>query len=157
MMDPRILKKDDVDKEPYIVWNAFIDIVACGDIVEMNEIQRKAALCFWYDSELQNGGHLQYFENTTVNGIIDYQEVVEALIWIGAKRQSEILLKALAIRKTEKRGFIKNVFDFVSRAKEGKYDILDIKYYECEPDITHWFKKMLGKYQSEFVLIKNKE
>ena len=152
-MKPIILKKDDVDKEPYIIWNTFVDIVACGDIIEMNEIQRKASLCFWYDSELQNGGHLQYFENMSVNGTTDFQEVVEALIWLGAKNQSEILLKAIATRRKEKRGFIKNVFDFVRRAEEGKYDILDNEYYECEPEVTLLLEEMLRKYQNEFITV----
>jgi len=131
----------------------FIDIVACCCMTEMNEIQKKAALCFWYDSELQNGGHLQYFENMTMRDTTDYQEVAEALNWLGAKSQSEILLKAVAIRKTEKRGIIKNAFDYVVRAKEGKYDALDTEYYNCEPNMNLLFQDLIEKYQNEFVII----
>ncbi|MCL2624034.1 MAG: DMP19 family protein [Planctomycetaceae bacterium] len=153
MTSPRIIKKCDVEKEPYLVWNMFIDIVACCCMTEMNEIQKKAALCFWYDSELQNGGHLQYFENMTMRDTTDYQEVAEALNWLGAKSQSEILLKAVAIRKTEKRGIIKNAFDYVVRAKEGKYDALDTEYYNCEPNMNLLFQDLIEKYQNEFVII----
>jgi hypothetical protein len=153
MMNPRILKKCDVEKEPYIVWNTFINIVACGDMTEMSEIQKKASLCFWYESEVQNGGHLQYFENTSIRGMTDYQAVADALKWLGAKSQSEVLLKAVAIKETEKRGFINSVHDFVTRAKEGQYETLDTEYYRCEPDIIHLFHDMLEKYQNEFVIV----
>ena len=30
---------------------------------DLAEVQRKAHLVFWYDLQVNNGGHLQYFEN----------------------------------------------------------------------------------------------
>jgi len=155
MMEPRIVKQSEVDNAPYIIWNIFIDIVACGDMSDMSDIQKKAALCFWYDSELQNGGHLQYFENTSVNGVTDYQEVVAALKQLGAIQQAEILSKAISVRDTEKRGFIKTVNEFADRAREGLYDSLDKEYYDCSPDIVSLLQNMLEKHQSEFITIES--
>lgn len=39
-MKPRILKQADIDKEPYLIWNTFIDIVCNSNIDDLNEIQR---------------------------------------------------------------------------------------------------------------------
>lgn len=149
-MEPRIIAKSTVEKEPYIVWNTFIDIVACEDMSKMNEIQRKAALCFWYDSEMQNGGHLQYFENTVD---IDYRQVIDALKWLGANSQAEILLKAVNIQNDENRDIIKSVNEYVSRANECLYDDLDNEYYDCTPDLTCLFGELLKKHQGEFILL----
>jgi len=45
------------------VWNAFVDVLAMEEYADLDPVQRIPHLCFWYDSELQNGGHFQYFEN----------------------------------------------------------------------------------------------
>ena len=153
MLSPRVIKKCDVEKEPYIVWNTFVDLIASNDMADMSEVQKRAALCFWYDSEVQNGGHLQYFENMATLGFTDYRAVADALEWLDATSQSKILLKAVSIRNTEKRGFIKDAFDYIVRAKEGQYDAMDEEYYACTPDITHLFHTMIEKYQNEFVII----
>ena len=49
-------------REPHLIWNAFIDLIAIEDYGDLSPIQRKAHLVFWYESEVQNGGHGQYFE-----------------------------------------------------------------------------------------------
>lgn|GEM_PF-6803762 len=80
-------------------------------------------------------------------------KVIDALLWFGAKKQSEVLLRAISTRKSEKRGLIKSVVDFVKHAEECLYEDLDNEYYECEPDLNCLFEKMLEKHQEEFVLI----
>jgi len=50
-------------REPHMVWNAFVDLIATEDYADLSPLQRKAHLVFWYESEVQNGGHGQYFEN----------------------------------------------------------------------------------------------
>ncbi len=153
MIEPIVIAKCAMDKEPYLMWNAFIDIIACEEISKMNDIQKKASLCFWYDSELQNGGHLQYFENTSIIGNTDYQEVIDALNWLGANSQAEILQRAVNIYYSKARGFIRSVLEFVNTARTGEYDVLDNEYYNCKPDMAQLLEKLLTMYQNEFVVI----
>ena len=87
-------------------------------------------------------------------GFTDYQQVSDALKWLGANSQSKILLQAISIRETENRGLIETVDEYVDRASEGKYDTLDNEYYECEPTVTRLFEKLLEEYQNEFVIMK---
>jgi hypothetical protein len=44
-------------------WNRFITEICMRDCASLNERQREAVICFWYDTEMQNGGHSAYFES----------------------------------------------------------------------------------------------
>jgi len=65
-MKTRMLTKPQVDAEPFRIWNACVDLLATEDYRDLGKEQRPAHLVFWYESEVQNGGHLQYFENRGV-------------------------------------------------------------------------------------------
>ncbi len=82
------LKREEIHADPYLVWNTFIDLVSLAECEELGPKQRIAHLAFWYDSEVQNGGHLQYFEN--IRGA-HLAETIQALDAIGAFCQKHIL------------------------------------------------------------------
>ena len=44
------------------IWNNFIDEICYKELDELNEIQRKAVIAFWYDAEMGSGGHGGYFD-----------------------------------------------------------------------------------------------
>ena len=90
-MKTRRLTKQEVDAQPFRVWNAYVDLLAMEDYRDLAEEQRPAHLVFWYESEVQNGGHLQYFEN---RGTEHLQETVNALGLLGAGCQQQILREA---------------------------------------------------------------
>lgn len=56
-------KKEFSLSEKDIRWNKFIFEICQKDINELNETQKNAVLCFNYDSEVNSGGHLSYFDN----------------------------------------------------------------------------------------------
>jgi len=149
-MIKRILSKAIIKKEEYQIWNSFIDLLAMESEEDLTEIQKHAQRAFWYDSEIQNGGHLQYFENRSMN---DYSEVINSLKIIGANEYSIILKKASDLFISKKRKSIKNVFDFIKKAKEFEYDEYDSKYYKVTPDMNHYLEIYLNKYQNEFIKI----
>jgi hypothetical protein len=84
---PKTISKAEYEASKHSVWNAFIDFIISVNESETNDIQRKVYFCFNYDNEIQNGGHLQYFENTSDYKLEKYKSVVDALKWIGAKEQ----------------------------------------------------------------------
>jgi hypothetical protein len=57
----RDLKQTDIDSDPNLLWNEFVDIIAMLDFDESETNIEIASLCFWYDSELQNGGTSSIF------------------------------------------------------------------------------------------------
>lgn len=113
----RQVKKTDLETEQYLIWNAFIDLVAMEEYEDLNKVQRIAHLCFWYESEVSNGGHLQYFEN---HKAIHLEETIEALRILGAASQAKILEAAGKQYLNKKRKSIKSVFQYgflISRNK----------------------------------------
>ena len=55
-------KKELTLSEADLRWNQFIQTVCMGDGDNLSPAQRNAFLCFWYDAEVNNGGHGQYFD-----------------------------------------------------------------------------------------------
>jgi len=146
----REVKKEVFEKEPYQVWNAFIDLLAMESYENLTEIQRKAHLVFWYDSEVGNGGHLQYFEN---QGTDHLTETIKALKELKAISQAEILEKAGKQYKSKERKKIISVLSFVKKAREGEYDEFDNEFYESSPALHEILSDYLEMHQEQFVKI----
>jgi hypothetical protein len=87
----RSLTKQEVEAKPYKVWNAYVDLLTMEEHDRLAPEQRPAHLVFWYESEVQNGGHFQYFEN---RGTEHLDATVEALGLLGATCQQQILREA---------------------------------------------------------------
>ena len=49
------LSRKGVEREPFLVWNEFLRLLARSPIDELDANQRRAHLVFWYASEVQNG------------------------------------------------------------------------------------------------------
>jgi len=146
----RKLSKEIIKKEEYQIWNSFIDLIAMENENELTEIQKNAQQAFWYDSELQNGGHLQYFENQKKK---DYSNVIQSLKNIGAEKQSQILQKAANLYFNKNRKSIKSIFNFIKKANEGEFDEFDSQYYEIEPDMNYHLQNYLNNNLNEFIEI----
>ena len=88
MIPPRKVKRQDIEAHPYVLWNDFVDLLATSDYKDLSQTQRVAYLAFLYDSEVQNGGHLQYFENRGTGRV---EESIGALDRLGAPCQRDVL------------------------------------------------------------------
>ncbi len=106
-------------------WNRFIDEVTRKD--KLSEIQRAAVLCFWYDAEMQSGGHSGYFDcyPETVP-----EELISAINLIGYKEIADNFQKALEEKERDD-------------GDEDGYETVDNAYYDFEPS--------LGELLMEFV------
>lgn len=63
-MKVRTLMKQELEHSPWLVWNAFVDLLATEKYEDLSPEQRPAHLVFWYESEVQNGGHMQLFRES---------------------------------------------------------------------------------------------
>lgn len=142
IMKRRIIIKKMLEDNPFEKWNQFIDLLAMEDYNDLTEIQRVAYLCFWYDSEVQNGGHLQYFVN---RGTSLLNETALALVELGALQQITILSEAINILYAVGISKIESINDYIAEALEGKYDDIDSKYYSCVFFATLFCNKMQCK------------
>ncbi len=147
MAAPIQLSRSKIAEAPYEVWNAFVKI-ALSPYDELDSTQRVAHHALWYDSEINNGGHLQYFEN---HGTEHADEASAALKTIGANCQAAIFAKALSQRRSRDRDAIATVQEYVETALAGEYESLDSDFYACEPTISTLLEAYLERNESAFV------
>src|SRR3982074_3386268 len=109
------------------VWNAFIALIASEPEEPFTAVQRVAALVFWYESEVQNGGHLQYFSN---RGIEEAAECVGALEHVGAPSHAAVLRSALATIPTAADRSHVSPEEYVAMALEDPFGSFDTAFCE---------------------------
>ena len=144
----RQLSRSATDRDPSARWNAFIDLLATEEFDDLTPTQRQAYLAFWYDCEVQNGGHLQYFENEAGARAGD---AVGALRAIGALCQAAVLAAAVQQRSDRERDAPSTAEQYVELARQGEFDHLDAKYGACEPPLTAVLEHYLDAHEAEFL------
>src|SRR5580698_2196486 len=112
-MKRRTITNEEIRKEPFRVWNAFVNVLAMEDYNDLSPEQRPAHLVFWYESEVQNGGHIQYFEN---RGTERLDATVAALGLLGANCQQQILREAGKLWLGRSRSRIETAQEFCDAA-----------------------------------------
>ncbi|PKM81982.1 MAG: hypothetical protein CVU89_06485 [Firmicutes bacterium HGW-Firmicutes-14] len=140
----------EIDNDSYALWNTFVDFMVEEKYDKMNQIQKIAYLCFWYDAEVQNGGHLQYFFNRGLSLMV---ETLEALRTLGATIQSRIFEKASIQFSNGDRQPIRSLEEYSKVALEGEFDQFDNEYYECLPSTQDLLEKYFEENQKQFVIV----
>lgn len=149
-MKIRVLSKREVDAKPYVVWNAFVNLLAMESYRDLTPEQRAAHLVFWYEHEVQNGGHLQFFEN---RGTEYVNETIAALGVLGAVSQQQILRDASDRWLSRAQPSIATVNEYCETALQGAFDEYDRRFYDCEPSLQKKLEEYLSRHQSLFVAI----
>ena len=144
------LASRDVEADSNLIWNEFIGVVAC-DYEELEARQRPAHLVFVYESEVQNGGHLQYFENAGTSRI---QETVDALKLLDATCQALVLKEAAEVYAVPSREHPKTVEEYVAAALEEEFSSYDERFHECSPSLIECLQTHLHLHQDWFVCVK---
>ena len=109
-------------------WNKFIEEICYRDINKLSEIQKKAVLCFWYDTEMNNGGHSGYFYCYPET---KSQELVSAIIEVSYKEIADNYLKA------------------ISEGINDDYEETDSNYYNFEPSLCDCLQDFIEKNKYE--------
>ena len=144
------LTQKEVDADSNLIWNTFIDIIGGGEDPSRTPLQEHCHYCFRYDSEVLNGGHLQFFEN---NGINYAKRVLFALSGLGLIAPSRILSEALSLAEKHEWPRFENLEEYVEGAREKEFNGFDDAYYELKPSVSESLEQVLIRQQSEFVEI----
>ncbi len=131
-----------VAAEPYLVWNAYIDIVALNTYDDLTPVQRIAHLIFWYEFEFHNGGFLQYFHN---HGTSRLAEVATALETVGAPDHAALLRNTATLYLSRHRQPFTSVEDYVDAALEPDFLQADSAFHQCQPSL----EQALAQYPSQ--------
>jgi len=146
MILPTISSKQ-LETEPWLLWNAFISGISC-DPKELAAEQRAAALVFGYDSEVQNGGHLQYFEN---RGTTHLEETIAALGELGAYGQQSVLKEAAEAFLSSPHKRVAGPEEYLAAALEDQFGAFDVCFHACSPSLQVILERLLDKHRSNFV------
>lgn len=139
----RLLQHDGVHSEPQLVWNAFVDVLAMEDYADLSPPQRKAHLAFWYESEVQNGGHGQYFEN---RGTHQLAETMAALTDLGLAGHARVLARAAGVLPAmDPQSGWEEIVD------DGFIEELDDAFHACEPTILEGLERHLAAHRDEYI------
>ena len=106
----------------YKLWNKFIEEICTKDLDKLNEEQKNAALCFYYDREMNIGGHVCYFDQ--------YQKV---------KNKDMIT----ALDEVSNRKFVTNFEEAIATGKEDNYEKTDTIYLRQSPCLTEYLEQYI--------------
>jgi hypothetical protein len=131
------------------IWNAFIGLLAMSEAEELSAAQRPAQLAFWYESEVQNGGHLQYFLN---RGPAEAESAIAALERIGASIHSRVLRAAFETWQAVSRNRPASIEEYSQAATEGEFDTYDQQFYAA-PALMGILESFLNGNRDLFVVV----
>ena len=129
-------KKEDKPSD-FSVWNKFIYEVCNKDMNELSDIQRAAAVCFWYDSEMQSSGYCGFFD---VYPEITPEMLLPAIELIGNKKIADNYRNALAE---------KAIYDEDDEIEGDGYETVDFEYYDIEPSLSDLLMKFVEDNKEE--------
>jgi len=127
------LSREAVAAAPHIRWNAFLDIISANPSSFPIGLRRQASLAFLYESEVQNGGHDQYFANTRGEHA---QETVFALRALGDNCRAQILAQAHAASGG-------GTTEIPSR--------FDDEFHRCKPELIEVLSQHLQAHESLYI------
>jgi hypothetical protein len=128
---------------PYLRWNAFVDLLAMEQYETLSPLQRKAHLVFWYESEVQNGGHGQFLEN---RGATPIPETIAALDDLGLPEQAALLGRVHSVLSTRGLGT-----SWATVFEDGELEGLDDTFHACRPSIMEALERHLAEHTAEYV------
>lgn len=112
--------KRNPNSDDYKLWKKFIEQICTQDLDKLNEEQKNAVLCFYYDREMNIGGHVCYFDQ--------YEKI--------AKKD---LLKALEEVSNQK--FVSILKEAIEVGKEDNYEKTDNSYLRQSPCLTEYLEQ----------------
>jgi hypothetical protein len=117
--------------EEDIRWNRFIEEICFKEISTLSPIQKNAVLSFWYDSEMNSGGHSGYFDCYPET---QPHELLTALDAIGALAMAD------------------NFKDALQTGEADDYETADNAFYSFEPSLTDVLMKYVERYKDDIFL-----
>jgi Domain of unknown function (DUF4375) len=133
------------------VWNAFVHLLAFAEESELSDEQIPAWHAFRYESEVQNGGHMQYFLN---RGVPEASRAVISLRRLGANEFANILSGALALWESKERQNPGSIEEYVEEALLLEFEGYDNRFGDAQPPLVEILERHLAENQELFVVVR---
>jgi hypothetical protein len=113
------------------------------DYETLSALQRTAHLAFWYESEVENGGHGQYLEN---RGVDRLGETIQALEALGLPCHAGLVAQ---IRQALPQNG--EAVEWEEALSEDFLADLDEGFAACAPTITEGLQRHLEAHRAEYI------
>ena len=146
----RVLSRAELSKSPALAWNAFISIVGETTYEELSPVQQVAHLGYWYEAEVYNGGHLQYFRNDSGRYLA---ETIAALPFLGAEAHATVLKDAFK-RIGARPELIDRNRNHGELARTYPFKDIDRAFWQCKPELDELLPRYLDEHLGDFIVFK---
>jgi hypothetical protein len=136
------LSSAEVQRRPELLWNAFVCLLSECAYEDLRPSQRPAHLAFWYDAEVQSGGHAQYITNPSG---LRADETVQALRAIGADEHASLLARCLATC-TQASGEL-------AADSDASLHELDAQFHSLKPSLVDILERHFEAHRPDFVTV----
>ena len=143
------ITKADLAANAHADWNAFIDLIATTDYSDLGFLQRRAHLVFLYESEVQNGGHLQFLTNCNADRAM---KTVASLDALGASAHARVLEQALNRWNDFARLHPADALEYSAIALEMEFSDLDRSFHGCPVSLITTLQHHLSDYEREYII-----
>lgn len=147
------ISRSDYEGEAWQRWNAFPALVSEVEIETLSDELKELYRIFWYDFEVQNGGHVQFLSNW---GLEFASRTILALRNHNLETQSMVLYNAMneILKKTPNPGQLTKKMDFINAAMSEEAQKADRAYASSKPKIVVMLQEYVEKNKSNIFQIK---
>jgi hypothetical protein len=143
-----VVTKAALSQNSHADWNAFVDLLATA-YDDLAPGQRQAHLVFWYESEVQNGGHLQFFLNQSHDRA---KETVLALDALGAPEHAQVLEQAVARWSGAARLPPADAMEYSAVASEMEFEDLDRAFHDCRVPLVETLRRHFMEHEGDYII-----
>lgn len=118
--DVQKIKEHILRNAKFDAWDIFIQHICFKEIESLSEMQKNAVLCYWYDAEMNSGGHRGYFD---VYPETNPNELAKAIRVIANDEIAENYLKA------------------IKDGEDDDFKKTDMVYYKFSPSLSDYLQK----------------
>jgi hypothetical protein len=129
----KILKNNNLNEQKQISdevqrWNRFINEICFKEHSKLTPTQKAAVLTFWYDAEMNSGGHSGYFDCYTE---VNSEDLIWALTEVGGSE------------------YINNYKEAIQIGQEDGYLKTDNVFYNITPSLSSLLMEYVEKHSSD--------
>jgi len=112
-------------------WNRFIEEICYRELTELTPIQRDAVMCFWYDAEVNSGGHSGFFDC--------YPDM-------------DLIALETALRTVSTQEIADNLRNAIAAGQEDDYAAADDLFYAFSPQLADYIEAFVIKNKEQILL-----
>ena len=112
-------------------WNRFIEELCYKELSDLTAIQRDAVMCFWYDAEVNSGGHSVFFDCYPDMDLTALENALQAI---------------------SNQQIADNLRNAISDGQADDYAAADQTFYAFSPELTYYIEAFVIKNKEQFFI-----